>query len=254
MLDHLVQLPGQPLFWLLALVAFITGLVRGFAGFGTGMIFIPAGAAIYSPPLAVIAIWIMDGLPALAILVPALRDVAWRTVLPVAAGFAATVYVGAWLLLNLEAETVRWGISIVVFACVALLISGWSWRGPKPIWAGVAVGGVAGITGGAASLPVPPVLAWWRAIKQPARTARANMIALLFATEIMAGAAYLHAGVFTALGIAIGLAVSPPYLLGLMVGQKVFKGSDPGLYWRIAILVIIASAILGLPVFDALWR
>ncbi|MEN0088439.1 MAG: sulfite exporter TauE/SafE family protein [Pseudomonadota bacterium] len=254
MIDQISALLAQPLFWALATVAMATGIVRGFAGFGTGMIFIPAAAAIYSPPLAVIAIWIMDGLPALAILLPALRNVAWRTVLPVAAGFAATVSVGVWILLNFDSDTVRWGISLVIFTCVALLVSGWAWRGAKPLWASFAMGSIAGVTGGAASLPVPAVLAWWRAIEQPASTTRANMIVFLFLTEMMAGFAYWQGGVFTSLGVAIGIAVSPPYLLGLLLGQKVFKGADPKIYWRVAICVILASALLGLPLFDGLWR
>ncbi|MEM1364715.1 MAG: sulfite exporter TauE/SafE family protein [Pseudomonadota bacterium] len=253
MLDEIMALVSQPLFWALAWVALLTGIVRGFAGFGTGMIFIPAAAAIYSPPLAVIAIWIMDGLPALAILLPALRNVAWRTVLPVTLGFSMTVWVGVWILLNFDAQTVRWGISLVVFSCVALLVSGWAWRGAKPVWASFLVGTVSGVTGGAASLPVPAVLAWWRAIEQPAATTRANMIIFLFLTEMMAGFAYWQGGVFTAYGVAIGIAVSPPYLIGLLLGQRVFKGADPKTYWRMAITVIIASALLGMPLFDGIW-
>jgi hypothetical protein len=253
LLSATLSLADSIAFWALCVVAVITGLVRGFSGFGTGMIFIPAGAALFTPRLAVVAICIMDSLPALAVVIPALKKVAWRTVLPVIAGFALTVWLGVWILKTFDPVTVRWGISVVVFACVAILITGFAWRGPRPIWASMLVGGIAGITGGAASLPVPAAIAWWRSLDQSAVTTRANMIMFLFLTEILAVTALWRGGLFSIDAVALGIGVSPFYLAGLLVGQFGFNKADEKFYWRIAIAIILASATIGLPLFDGLF-
>ena len=54
-------------------VLLLAGLVRGFSGFGTGMVAIPVLAATHDPVTAVVVIAIVDSLPQLPAALPALR-------------------------------------------------------------------------------------------------------------------------------------------------------------------------------------
>lgn len=67
--------------WVAAAAA-LAGLVRGFSGFGAAMIFVPVAGAIYEPKIAVVLLFIFDGLATAPMLVPAFRRCIWREVLP----------------------------------------------------------------------------------------------------------------------------------------------------------------------------
>ena len=54
--------------------------------------------------------------------------------------------------------------------------------------------------------------------------------------------------VFTA--VVIGLLVMLPYLVGNWLGAKLFRPEAAHLYRRIAYVIIAASAIMGLPIWD----
>jgi uncharacterized protein len=244
----------QPLFYAVAALAALCGVVRGFAGFGAGMIFMPAMAAFYEPAIAVIALWIMDSLPSLPIVLPALKHAQWRTVLPVVIGYAIAVNLGVALLTSTDPAVLRWLLSLTVFVFVAVLWSRWTYKGPRPQWLSALVGGIAGIFGGAAQIPAPPILAYWMAGNAPPVTVRANMIAFFALSSLLSGVAFIAAGVFTQQAVAIGVAVSPVYLAGLLAGARFFRSASDRFYRRVAFIIILTSAVAGLPLFDALWN
>ena len=253
LIDLAIAQLTNPLLWLLCAVGLVTGLVRGFSGFGTGMVFIPAASAVFQPSVAVIIIWMMDSVPTVPIVIPALRKVVWRQLIPVALGYACFVSLGVWILVTIEPTILRWVISTLVLACLCIVVSGWAWRGKRPVWLSFIVGAVSGVMGGAAALPVPPALAFWRAIKAPPAVVRANFIILILASEVIDGIAYFWGGLFTTDAMVTGLIVTPFYLVGLLVGQALFNDSAEKTYWRVATAVILLSAIIGLPLFDSLW-
>ena len=58
--------------FVLLLVVAVSGTVRGFSGFGAGMVFMPIAAALVGPKIAVIIIWLVDTLPSLGAVIVAL--------------------------------------------------------------------------------------------------------------------------------------------------------------------------------------
>jgi uncharacterized membrane protein YfcA len=239
-------------FPVLAGIALLCGIVRGFSGFGAGMVFMPAASALYAPRTAVIALWIMDSLPGLAIVIPALRHVVWRTVLPVCAGYAVFVHVGVMLLKAADAPALRWFLSVTIFVFVAILWSQWRYRGPRRFWLSAGVGGIAGVFGGAAQIPIPPILTYWMASDTPPVVIRANLIAFLFISVILSGFAFLSADLFAAPAVATGVAIAPAFLAGLLIGARFFRSATESGYRRVAFAIILASAIAGLPLFDSI--
>ena len=72
----------NPAFQLLLVAIFVAGIVRGFSGFGTGMIVGPIGAALFTPKLALVILLVMDTFPTIPLVLPALKKVVWREVYP----------------------------------------------------------------------------------------------------------------------------------------------------------------------------
>src|SRR5882672_12486218 len=59
-LDSWLDLIDERFAWVAAAAA-LAGLVRGFSGFGSAMIFVPVASAIYEPRIAVVLLFIFDG-------------------------------------------------------------------------------------------------------------------------------------------------------------------------------------------------
>ena len=233
----------------LALAALVAGLVRGFSGFGAGMIFIPVAAALAGPKIAVVTLWIMDTLPTLTIVIPALKRVEWRSILPIAAGYAVTVWAGVWLLANGDPHALRWAISLAILATVPVLWSGWRYRGARPFVLSAGVGGVSGIMGGAAQLSGPPVLIYWLASDDPAWRIRANVIVLFFALSALSGTSMAVNGLFDLDAVMAGVICAPVFGLALLIGQRGFAHATDAGYRRFAFVLILIVAIATLPVF-----
>src|SRR5215510_6738863 len=82
----------------IAVTAAVAGLVRGFSGFGSAMIFVPVASALTSPHTAVVMIFVCDTVLTVPLVIAAVRTCVWREVIPLAAGALATVPLGIWLL------------------------------------------------------------------------------------------------------------------------------------------------------------
>lgn len=245
-LTHLTN----PLALAVLAIVLVTGIVRGFSGFGSGMIIGPATAALFSPKFALAMIAILDLVPTLVLVWPNRNKVNWFELLPVVIGYAILVPAGVWLLTTSDPDGLRWFISISIFVAVALLWSGWKYGGPRGRPVSLAVGGLGGFMGAAAALPGPAVLIYWLAGTMKADAVRANMIWYLFITDFMIITGYLFADVFTRDAVALGLLGIPGYFAGILVGIYFFKGASETLYRNIAFVIILTSAITSLPLLD----
>jgi len=181
-LTYLLQTPMQ----IVIAIVFITGIVRGFAGFGSGMIIGPSAASFFSPQMALIMITVMDAIPTLTLVWSARRDVNWRELIPIIIGYA-----------------VLWFISISILIAVAILWSGWKYTGSRSARVSFSFGALGGFMGAAAALPGPAVLVYWLASAAKAVTVRANMIYYLFLTDIIVIVGYIFADLYTLEGIVL---------------------------------------------------
>jgi uncharacterized protein len=243
-----------PILAALVCLAFAAGLVRGFAGFGAAMIYVPAASLMVGPQIAVIILWTMDTIPSLPIVLPALKRTDWKSVLPVAAGYAATVGIGVWFLKHGDTALLRWLISGFILATVAVLWSGWRYHGARPLPLSLTVGGISGLFGGAAQLSGPPVLVYWLAGTDPAWRIRANTIVLFFITTLFSGAAMFASGLFHRQAVLTAIICAPSYGIGLVIGQHVFGRATEASFRRAAFVIILAVAIVTLPLFDGVLR
>ncbi len=147
----------------------------------------------------------------------------------------------------------RWAISIAVLACAVMLMSGYRYRGPRNAGVSLGVGGVAGVLSGIASIPGPPVIAYWMASGLPMAIVRANLLTLFLLGEFVSIGNIWAAGLFERGIVAIGLAATPVYLVGLLAGARGFGLASERTYRAIATYgLIVLAAFLALPLFDGL--
>jgi uncharacterized membrane protein YfcA len=254
MIDLMLAHLQNPLAQIVLAIVFATGIVRGFSGFGSGMIIGPTTAALFTPKIALAMIAVLDTIPTLMIVWPARNQVNWKELLPVVIGYSVMVPLGVWFLTTSDPVYLRWFISFSILAAISVLWSGWRYNGPRGRPISFSIGGLGGFMGAAAALPGPAVLIYWLAGKASAATVRANMIWYLFITDFMIIIGYLFADVFTWDNVALGLVGMPGYLFGIWIGMNVFKNASDSLYRNTAFVIILISAITSLPLLDNLLR
>jgi uncharacterized protein len=234
----------------LAVAAAVAGLTRGLSGFGSAMIFVPVASALTNPPTAVVLLFVTDGLLTLPMVVAATKRCSWREVRPLAAGAASTAPVGVWLLVVLDPTLMRWLISSLILALVAVLASGWRWRRPPSRTSTVAVGGASGLTGGMTGLGGPPVILFWMAGRDEPAQVRANIIVFLTFVGAFNLVGYVVGGLITGERVAVGLALTPVYGVALALGAWLFRFTTPRFFRGLALGLCALAAGSGLPLFD----
>ena len=142
-------------FALLAAFAFIAATARGFSGFGAALIFVPLASTVVAPQVASPLLLITDAVLALGFIPNAYAQADRREVSVMALGAAIGIPLGTALLVRLDALTIRWGIVVMAGAMLALLVSGWRYRGRPTAPLTFAVGGIAGVCTGAAQVGGP---------------------------------------------------------------------------------------------------
>jgi uncharacterized membrane protein YfcA len=235
-------------------VAATAGLVRGFSGFGGAMIYMPLIAAIYGPRIAAVTLLLADFLSSTPFALLELRRCTWREVVPISVAMTFTVPLGAYLLVALDPIVLRWAIALLVVSLIVVLGSGWRYHGPStlPITAGV--GMLAGIGAGVAQIAGPPVILYWLSRGNAAVTLRANLMVFFLFCGMVLVTVYGLQGLFTACPIALSLLLGVPYLIGVGVGSRFFRGASDRLYRAVAYAICAGAALLSLPVLDPILR
>jgi len=244
------DLLSSPAFLVAALAAFAASLIRGFSGFGAGLVYMPVAAACFGPRIAAGTLFVIDTLLILPFIPPAMRIVDWREILPLGAGAVLAVPLGTYVLLVADPTLLRWGLSLAVLAAVALLASGLRYRGPTRPGLSALVGALAGFLSGAVQIPGPPVLLYWLGRDVVSATMRANAIVFFCFTTAVSGLAFLAGGIFTTEVLVLSAALFPVYALGIFLGGRLFGLAGEATYRRVAYASILFVALATLPVFD----
>jgi uncharacterized protein len=253
-MESMPPLPqGAALAWLL-IAALAAGLARGFSGFGAALIFVPLASIGLGTRQAAPLMLALEVL-AIALLTPAAwriadrREVGW-----LALGAALGTPLGAAVLALADPLALRWGVALAILGLLALLVSGWRFRGvpSRPVTLGFGLAG--GVLGGVAMVSGPPVLAYLLGREGPARQLRADFALFLAAGAVFIGIAYAMAGLLDArlLGpFAIG---APAYAAGIGLGAWSFGLASERVFRLTCYAMIAVAALLGLPVWDTLLR
>lgn len=238
----------------LVIAAFIAGLARGFSGFGAALIFVPLASAAVGPQAAAPILLVIDGIAQLALMKNAWRQANRREVGTMAAGALVGIPLGVAILKYVDPILLRWAIAALIVAMLALLISGWRYRGqPKPSTT-IGVGFAAGILSGAVQAAGPPVIAYWLGGGSSALAVRANIILFFFCTSVVASISYLITGLLGLEVLMLAAITAPGYALGMFLGTRMFRLAGEKTFRRACYLLIAGAAIVSLPALDGVLR
>lgn len=229
--------------------AFLGGIVRGFSGFGTALIFLPISTPFLGPFGALIGLTIMDIFGPLPNLHRAWRVVDRGDLVRLASGCALLLPVGLWVLTQVEPEVFRYVVSCLALFMLAVLILGLRYHGRVGRAMVAGIGGAAGFLGGVAGLPGPAVIIFYMSRPLPVEVIRATILLFLFVFDFLILGYLTGMGRVTGPAVALGLVLSVPNLLGNWLGGWLFRPEYERLYRAAAYFAIAAAALSGLPLW-----
>ncbi len=245
-----LALPG--LGWLLTTVL-IAGLVRGFAGFGSGMIIMPVASSVLDPVAALVFLTMTDLVGPLPILPRALKEGNRPDAVRLAIGAALAMPVGVLSLSYMSQETFGWVVTVAVFVLLGMLMTGWRYHGILTPRLVLGTGALGGFMCGATGLAGPPVIMLYMASTLPIWIIRANLILYLWTVDLMMIVTIWVYDLFDLLPAVVGLTLAVPFMLANLVGAALFRPSGPSAevwFRRAAYVMIAGAALMGLPLWN----
>ena len=221
-------------------VVFAAYLVRGIAGFGSGLIAIPLLALDHPLELVVPIVVLFDLVGSAGQAVRGRRAVAWHELVPLVPGALAGVGIALWMLVTVDAEplTRAFGAFILAFAVYQVL--------PLPplegsrAWAFPA-GLVGGSVGTAFGIGGPAYMMYLSARNLDKATVRSSFAAWFCVEGAVRIAGFLLIGALGAHALPSLLAWAPAVVAGLVVGGRLHALASPVAFRRAISLVLLAS-------------
>ncbi|MCZ4353778.1 sulfite exporter TauE/SafE family protein [Roseovarius aestuarii] len=240
----------SPGLWWLVLTISVAGIVRGFTGFGTALIFVPV-AGLFLPTAQVIATITMTGVGSTIALVPrAWRHANHREVGVLVIAALPTVPLGLMVMDVLNPVTVRWVVAAVAGFTLAMLVSGRRFDGQVKLPGLLLIGALAGLIGGVTGLTGPMVILFYLAGQAGAQTVRANTIVFLAALDVVIVANLFLRGFAGWEVVWLAVILGVPYFITTLIGQALFDPERERLYRYAAFTVIGLALLTGLPIWQ----
>lgn len=235
-------------------VTLISGIVRGFSGFGSALIYIPLMAAIYEPRIAAVTLLITDFTASAPFTVAQTRRCNWREVAPVSLAALLTLPLGVMALQYLDPLILRWGIAFLVTVLLVVLASGWRYHVTPRASTSLGIGLISGVSAGAVQIAGPAAIIYWLGGPNSPAVIRANLMVYFALLAIASFVIYFFRGLFTTDVLLMSLLLGPIFIASMAAGAWMFKGASEHAYRRVAYAIIALSAVVSLPLFDELFR
>jgi uncharacterized membrane protein YfcA len=226
-------------------VAVIAGLMRGFAGVGSGMLMAPIFAVLFGPVDTVAIIICMELVVTAQLLPSVYREIDWRVVLPMGLVAALFMPLGTRLLVTLDAEVLSRGIGWVVLVFVVLMMTGYRYLGPKRLAITLGVGGVSGVLMASTSLGNPPVIMYLLSGRDGAASNRANFTGYFAVTLIILIALVTYESLISRGSLQHAAMLLPAFMATAWIGSRLFRKSSEAMYRRVTLGLLCVAGLYG---------
>lgn len=223
---------------------FAAALLRGFTGFGFGLAAVPLLSLELPPAKVVPFVVTLQVIVGVGGLRHAWRLCDWRAVRGLSPGLVAGIPIGVAVLIAFGANPVRLAIGGVILASVLLL-----WRGFRlpPVPSRVltaAIGLLAGVMSGLASMGGPPIVVYLMALSHRAAVVRASSIVYFMLSAALSLLLMIWQGLIDREVLLWSLASVPVLIGGTYAGNWGFNNSAPHHHRITALLTLSVLSVL----------
>ena len=228
------------------IAVFVAGLTMGLTGFGLALIASPLLVLILPPKIVVPVVTLHGVLTTVGVMVEARKwlDLRRRWPLMLAGGLA--VPFGAYLLVILDAGTLKVLIGAVIALTAVALLLGFRHEIRNEKLASGPVGLLSGLLNGSTGMGGPPIVLFFANQGVEKQVFRANLAAYFFALKVVAIPSYLVGDLITPTVAAYSLLFLPALLEGMAAGIRLAGRVPEELFRRFTLLVVCAAGLLSI--------
>ena len=228
-------------------IAFLASALTGYVGFGGALIMVPLYTFLFGP-INAIAITTMCSLVSLSpIIVKLLRNIEWPQILPLSAGIIISNILGIKFLTSADPTIVSLGIGVFVLVSGFILMSDFSYKGPRSSGLSGFVGLICGSVMGGFGVPSGPILVvYFLAAPISAITQRANILFPIWLMCLVTSLSLGGNGVVGQETFFRALFILPFSIFGAWFGSYIFKKA-PVSWFKVAanwLLIIIGTSLI----------
>lgn len=222
------------------------GLIRGFSGFGSAMVNAPVLSLLWGPTIGVPIAALVEFVPAVQLTPRAIPIAQWRTILVMGVPALILIPAGLWLLVTLPNEVVRRFVAATVLGLVAVMWSGWRYRGKRTAALSLGVGALSGLLSGTTGVGGPPVILYLMSGNDNTAVIRANMIGYFTIVLIGMAVTFALGGLFGPLVLWRAALLAVPFVIGIYAGARLFPLASQRTFHNIALsfLAVASSYVL----------
>lgn len=226
-----------------SLCVFLAAIVRGFSGFGFGMLTITSMSLVLAPATVVPAMFVLEVAAGIHLLPSIWRHVHWRSIGIIVVTSIACTPMGVYLLANVPAEPMKIAIAIVVFATAAALLSGLQMRRMPTTMETAATGAASGVLNGAFGMGGPPIILFFLGSSIALQAGRASIIAAFLAMDFAALPTLYGFGLFTREAVMLALVSLPALVVGVFLGSRLVGRVEERAARRAVLLLLMGMAV-----------
>ena len=217
--------------------------MHGFTGWGGAMVMMPLMSVIYGPVQS-LGIVLIGGMLVSTQLFPwAVRRADWREIKPLLVSIVLTIPAGSYLLFHLEPALVIRIIGILIIASALLLLSGWSYIGPRGIIPAVSAGAACGFINGFSGLGGAPLVLYVFSNPVSAEIQRANLIIAVTIISFCVFISLVIGGGMGAEVLACGAIIAPVQMVGAWLGARLFQILPTAVFKRFSLIMLVIFGV-----------
>lgn len=238
-----LNLNGDEQFMFAVAVAILSGVIRGFSGFGAGLIMAPLLALIYGPADTVVIVMFTVFVGSLQMIPAAMPLATKRDLLPIIISLVPATPIGVYALITVDPDMMRRLIGGFVLISAIIMLRGWSYTGARNAYISFTAGIVSGLANGAGAVGGPPTTLYLISSDEPAAVKRANITILSTVMAIMTVIPLAISGMITTKHLLHSAALLIPFISAIILGGYLFGRTNDRVYRLVSLWFLIAVGL-----------
>lgn len=233
-------------------IAITAAALTSYVGFGGALIMVPLFTILFGPVDAIAITTLCSVLSLSPVVVKIARDVEWSQALPLSIGIIISNMVGVIFLTSADPSFVVFGIGLFVLVSGCILMSGFSYQGPRNRTTSVILGVICGSVMGGFGVPSGPILVvYFLAAPITATAQRANILFPIWVMCLVTASSLFILGEIKNEILLLSCLILPFSLFGAWLGSNIFKKAPVGWFKTLAnwLLILIGASLLVNQIF-----
>lgn len=239
--------PPIGVFALLALITLLGGVMRGFSGYGSGLLMAPIFNLLLPPADVVVIILLLNLLTSVQMVPGFLKFVDWRLVLRLFVPALLGLPIGLVLLHSVNPVLMRRGVALLVVLVAVLMLAGWYYRGKRGLVQNALVGASSGFMTAIGGIGGPPIILYLLSDKSLSSSAlRAASLTFFSLSQVATLVPLAATGAMTPHQIINTALLLPVAVLANYVGARLHRwseGRNQALFRRVSLLFLLAVGL-----------